>query len=242
MQTRAAPGGLSPLTLERTVEPEWLDHLPPDDPRAVRSRRDLRVVNRIMGHSRIIRRVLEEHVDTDAPRLAEIGAGDGTQMLAVLEKLPPRKQGTISIVDMQPLVSDTVLKRYAKRGYTAAIETADVFDWLARQHDTYDAIVANLFVHHFEAPRLITLFALAARCTKLFIACEPWRSRLPLVGSRLLGLIGCNDVTRHDAYLSVKAGFASTELSELWPRGDEWTLRERRAGVLSHLFVAARSA
>ena len=40
--------------LARRVEDETLDHLPEDDPRAIRSRRDLRRINRIMGNDSIV--------------------------------------------------------------------------------------------------------------------------------------------------------------------------------------------
>ena len=44
--------------MERCVEPEMLDRLPAADPEAIRSRSDLRRVNRLMGHAGIIRRAL----------------------------------------------------------------------------------------------------------------------------------------------------------------------------------------
>jgi hypothetical protein len=47
-------------------------------------------------------------------------------------------------------------------------------------------------------------------------------------------------VTRHDAVVSVRAGFADRELSALWPSGMTWTLRERARGLFSHCFVASR--
>jgi hypothetical protein len=53
-------------------------------------------------------------------------------------------------------------------------------------------------------------------------------------------MLGCNDVTRHDAVLSVRAGFTGSELSKLWPGGQEWEIEERPAGVFSHGFAALR--
>jgi hypothetical protein len=73
-----------------------------------------------------------------------------------------------------------------------------------------------------------------------FVAVEPRRSARGLLFSRLLGFIGCNRVTRHDAPISVRAGFAGQELSQLWPTGRDWSLQERPAGWFSHLFVAQR--
>ena len=45
---------MSDAILTRRVEAETLDHLREDDPRAIRSRRDLRRINRIMGNFSII--------------------------------------------------------------------------------------------------------------------------------------------------------------------------------------------
>jgi hypothetical protein len=146
----------------------------------------------------------------------------------------------IVLVDRQPVVSGDTLSRYAERRCSVSVQAADVFDWLAQQTSVYDAIVANLFLHHFVSSRLARLFTLAAACAKLFVACEPRRARLPLAGSHMLGLIGCNDVTRHDAVVSVRAGFTARELSELWPPLNGWTLQEGRAGLFSHRFVAMR--
>ena len=230
------------MGLPRRIDPEWLDELPADDPRAVRSRRDLQLVNRIMGHATVIGRALTPCVTADSARIAEIGSGDGTLMLRVLAKVEQPCLATLVFVDRQPVVTASTLARYVERGDRVTVDPADVFEWLARQTGVYDVVVANLFLHHFEAPRLAALFQLAARCTKAFIACEPRRHRLPLAGSRLLGLLGCNDVTRHDAYLSVRAGFTGTELSQLWPAAEGWDLQERRAGLFSHVFIARNAA
>jgi hypothetical protein len=58
--------------------------------------------------------------------------------------------------------------------------------------------------------------------------------------SRLLWAIGCNSVTRHDAAVSVGAGFAGSELAALWPPAPagRWNLVEESAGLFSHLFMA----
>jgi hypothetical protein len=228
--------------IDRRVDPEWLDHLAADDPRAVRSRRDLRLMNRIMGHASIIRRVLEQRAVGRPLRIAELGAGDGTLLERVLPKLSRYSTAELVFVDRQPVVSADTISRYAASRCSVSVAAADVFEWLSRQTRSFDAIVANLFLHHFEVPQLRALFALAARSTSSFIACEPRRARIPLAGSRVLGLIGCNDVTRHDAHVSVRAGFSGAELSALWPADGSWRLEERRAGLFSHLFIASHAA
>lgn len=120
---------------------------------------------------------------------------------------------------------------------------ADVLAWLAAP-DTgrRPIIVANLFVHHFAGARLRALLEGIAGHAGAFLCCEPRRSRFALQSSRMLGAIGCNDVTRHDAVASVRAGFSARELSSLWPRPNEWSLQEGPAGWFSHLFCARRGS
>jgi hypothetical protein len=49
-------------------------------------------------------------------------------------------------------------------------------------------------------------------------------------------------VTRHDALISVRAGFQGTEISELWPRAEALELEENNAGIFSHRFMAKQAA
>jgi len=207
----------------RVIEAEWLDELPHADPRAQHSRRDLVRVNALMGNVRI---VAGELARTPGLRsIGEIGAGDGAFMRAVVRAMG-RDDLELHLVDRQPL--GTV--------------TADVFDWLAdASAPRVDAIVANLFLHHFDDVRIARMLALVAGRTRAFIACEPRRSPVALAGASLLGLVGCNDVTRHDAVVSVRAGFSGREISALWPAQAPWRCEERARGLFSHGFVARRA-
>jgi hypothetical protein len=232
------------LNILRTIAPEWLDELPPDDPRALRSRRDLRRINALMMNSTLVVRELLRAFAEQPPRaIAEIGAGDGSFMLRVAEELPPQWRGTsVALLDQQNLLSAATSEKFVTTGWRTQAVTADVFSWLAQPAaPVYDVIVANLFLHHFDASRLSELLSLAAQRTRVLIACEPQRSGRALLASHLLGLIGCNDVSRHDAVVSVRAGFKNQELSGLWPAGSAWTLREHAHGLFSHCFVAIRA-
>jgi hypothetical protein len=220
----------------RVLEAEWLDELPAGDLRAIRSRGDLRRVNAIMGNARCIAEVLRQHLPDKPLSIADLGAGDGALSLAVARRLKrPRVQ--LTLVDRAPVVHGVTLERLNALGWHARIAASDVFDFLADGGERFDAVVANLFLHHFDEPRLARLLAAVAGRTRLFVACEPRRSRVALAGSRLLWALGCNDVTRHDAWVSVRAGFADAELSSLWPEG-RWQTSERAALPFSHLFVA----
>ena len=229
------------MEMVRRVEPEWLDELPPADPRAQRSRRDLKRVNSLMSNAGIVARELRRALPQGRRRIAEIGAGDGSFALALAQRLGRLDCGDFTLLDRQRLVTLETLDEFPRRGCTAHAVEADVFDWL-RQSSTpvFDAMVANLFLHHFESGRLAELLALAATHTRIFIACEPRRSGAALLGSRLLGFIGCNDVTRHDAVVSVRAGFRGNDLAAAWPASGSWILAERAQGLFSHTFVARR--
>ena len=227
--------------IARRIEPEWLDTLGALDPRARRARRDLRLVNALMGNARIVAGELAASLAPGARRVAEIGAGEGAFLLAVARSRPLRRMRLqATLVDRQPCADRSAHEAFDARGWQAVALQCDAFEWLAASGPPCDAIVANLFLHHFEADALARMLALAAARTRLFIACEPRRSAAGLAGASLLGALGCNDVTRHDAVVSVRAGFRGREISSLWPRGG-WALREGPRGPFSHLFVASRT-
>lgn len=225
--------------MQRIIRPEILDELPADDPRAIQSRRDLVKVNAFMRHRAVVTWALRR-----APRplrlIVELGAGDGTFLLKVARRLAYRSPVRAILVDRRPSVSEATRNGFVTAGWNVETCKAEVFEWLCRPHaDTADATLANLFLHHFQEGELATLLTLAAQQTRRFIACEPRRSRTGLAGASLLGLIGCNDVTIHDADISVRAGFLDSELSKHWPADTGWHLTERRRGLFTHVFVAA---
>jgi 2-polyprenyl-3-methyl-5-hydroxy-6-metoxy-1,4-benzoquinol methylase len=228
---------------QRRRQEELLDVLPASDPRARRSRRDLQRVNVLMGQRFILRQNLQALFNARAPRrIIEIGAGDGTLMLSLAHSLAAHWPGvTVVLVDRQPIVSSTTLAAFSQLGWRAECVSEDVISWL-RQGQHADLVVANLVLHHFDEAPLRDLFAGIAGAAETFVATEPRRSAVALAGSRALVLIGCNEISRHDAVVSVKAGFNDRELSALWPADDDWRLTERRAGLFTHLFIAQRQA
>ncbi len=229
--------------MNRVVEPEWLDELPADDPRAVGSRRDLARLNGWMGHVGIVARHLARVFRDHRPQLiTELGAGDGTFLVRVAERLSPRwRDVEVVLVDRQDLVGGRARERFIELGWRVTTVTEDALHWLENSaHSAGDLVLANLFLHHFTGQPLEKLLRVLSSRTNHLVACEPRRSAAALACARLLGLAGCNPVTRHDAPASVRAGFAGTELSRLWPARSGWQLEERPAGAFSHFFSAQR--
>jgi Methyltransferase domain len=228
-------------SMERVLQREWLDDLPVDDPGATGSRRDLRRLNACMGNAKIVARQLRRLPKNRGPHsLVDIGAGDGTFMLRVARHLREEWRGThLLLVDKQPAAGHQLAARFEQLGWSVELLCEDVLSFLRRpQPRAGQAIIANLFLHHFSEAQLSGLFGALSAQTDVFVAVEPRRSKLALAASRLVWLIGCNRVTRHDAPASVRAGFAGRDLSGLWPSDASWTLREERSGCFSHLFVA----
>lgn len=222
---------------------ELLDSLPANDPRAIEARKDLRRLNFVMRHRLYFRNaILRAGLWNERNRIAEIGAGDGTLLFYLAKKLPGvAVQATL--VDRQKVVTDSLIGEFQRNGWRAKIVEADIFDWAANLSSGspgFDLILTNLFLHHFSDAQLERLFQSLARHMNCLMACEPRRGILAKLGARLVGLLGCNAVTRHDAKVSVEAGFRDQELTSLWPEPENWTFTERRAGVFTHFFCARR--
>ena len=242
--------------MPRVVAPEALDDLDERDPLAIRSRRDLQRVHRFMGTRSMVARALRSacsgHPRAAPLHVLELGAGDGTLMLGVARELADDWATVrLTLLDRQNLVTPQTLAAYRAAGWSAQACVADALAW-ADGHTgqgvcepltggRWDLVIVNLFLHHFEGLALATLLGCIERSADRFIACEPARSRLALVGSHLIGFTGAGPVTREDAVLSVHAGFRAGEISAVWPGAAHvWDTTERSAGLFSHCLVAQR--
>ena len=228
----------------RQLQPELLDELPADDPAAQHSRRDLRRINLCMGNARLVAATLSRSLRSAPPkRIVDLGAGDGAFLLQLVKQLPTLPLRTeLILVDRANAADERVLAELRTRGFHPQVEQADAWEWVStRTAQAGTWVVTNLFLHHFTEETLRSAFLSLSKKTAVCCACEPRRAAGPLLASRLLGLIGANAVTRHDAVVSVRAGFAGQELSSLWPTDSGWQLTERQAGWFSQLFLAKKT-
>lgn len=196
--------------MQRLVEPEILDRLPVDDPEAIRSRRDLRWINFLMGNERwLARRIFQ--LPSARKGVWEIGAGEGK----LLRRLASRDPEV-------PLTGCDLAPRPRNLSDRVAWRQGDVFDQLVTASG--GVLVANLFLHHFDEPALARFGSLLGDFDTLCIN-EPHRSSLALAqGHLLLPFVG--PVTRHDMLLSIRAGFRRGELPERLGLAGDWRVRE----------------
>jgi hypothetical protein len=230
--------------MTRTVLPELLDHLDPDDRSAQRSRRDLQRIHLVMRTLPTLRGAIRHLELPHRPRrVLELGAGDGTLLLRLARthaSLWPDVE--LTFMDQHDLVSAQTRDAYGALGWRVSVLKRDVLEWAreAGPRDT-DLCLTTLFLHHFQGQELADILAAVAARSFAFVACEPRRDPLSHLASRLVGLIGGNRVTRSDAVSSVAAGFRGFELGQQWPDPGSWRLEESHAFPFTHLFSARAS-
>ena len=199
------------MIMQRLVEPEILDQLPADDPEAIRSRRDLRGINFLMGNERwLVRRISQ--LPAARKGVWEIGAGEG-KLLGRLAMHHPE----------MPLTGCDFAPRPAGLPERIVWRQGDVFDQLAPTAG--GVLVANLFLHHFDD---LSLARFGSLLTHFDAVClnEPHRSSGAMAQARLL-LPFVGAVTRHDMLVSIRAGFRRGELPErLGLTAGGWRVRE----------------
>jgi SAM-dependent methyltransferase len=229
----------------RSVEPERLDNLAADDPLAMDSRRDLQRVHRAMRSLTILKDAISR-IDGATPprRILELGAGDGSLLLRLARTMRPQWGDVeLTLLDRQNLLSASARQAFVELNWHVTIMCMDALDWAQSpptQH--YDLCITTLFLHHFESANLGRLLAGVATQADAFIACEPRRNQIAHLGSRLIGLLGANEVTREDGVKSVAAGFNDRELTEIWSKvSGDWRVDEYSAWPFTHCFWAART-
>jgi hypothetical protein len=140
------------------------------------------------------------------------------------------------VLDRHDIVSRETHAAFDALGWHCEVLRGDIFEVLPKIQP--DIVTANLFLHHLDDIGLMELLTAVAAHARSFVACEPRRGRFTLLGARLVRVLGANDVTRHDAVVSVQAGFRGRDLSALWPQDGHWRLSENFVLPFTHVFKA----
>ncbi len=214
----------------RQITPEILDQLPSDHPDAVASRRDLRLINAVMGNHRWLAKRMLTYLNP-GDQIVELGAGDGQLAGVFLKLAPPNHDFRYQALDLAP--------------QPQAWPDDPRFHWLTGDLFQCDAlasatmVVANLILHHFTDPALATLGAKMSQA-RVVLAREPARRRRWM--SYLLYPLGLNRVTKHDMKASIEAGFLGDELADaLGLRSPDWSIRCSETLFNAHQMQATSS-
>ena len=185
----------------RCVTPEMLDSLDPTHPDAIGSRRDLRIINRLMGNGSWLHRQVAQLPANR--RYLEIGAGQGelaSDLIAALSLT------SYTALDMAPEPEGWPSRANWVQGDLLSSES----------FQDADVLIASLILHHFTDDQLQRIGKRIENSSiQTILVCEPCRRGVHKYQLSAGRLIGFNHVTLHDGAVSIVAGFRRAELPTL---------------------------
>lgn len=214
--------------MNRVVAQEILETLADDDPAAIRGRKDLLLVNGIMGNHRWVTSTLRRRM-RPGWRILEIGAGDGALSRKFLAK-GLCTAGQLHAMDLAGRPADWPQDAHWYQG-----------DLFQNPIPDTEVVVANLFLHHFEDHQLGQLGRNLPDSVRCIIAAEPARYAFhKFQGALFSRLTGLHAITRFDMQVSIRAGFRGDELARALRLGPEWSCRARCTAFGAYRFEATR--
>lgn len=217
--------------MKRVHTPEMMDA--PDAPRErlASALGFIRGVNRRLGGVRALVSHLSRwsaNWPTDRPvTLLDIGTGSADLPVAARRWAMGRGFDLrVTGVDNHPTTLDLAREHVAAQGDDVArgveLVEADALSLTDRHSDrSFDYVHAGLFLHHMDSEiKVLTMLRIMDRLAARGIVWNDlMRSRIGLAAIRLM-TIGQDEMVRHDAYVSVKAGFTKREALDLAHRVD----------------------
>ncbi|GIV37641.1 MAG: hypothetical protein KatS3mg032_2020 [Cyclobacteriaceae bacterium] len=195
----------------RSHAPEMMDNLLCSGEVVCRTLRELDLINQWLGGNRITLNILRRLLPgPDVPvTLADLGCGSG-EMLRLIAKNFPQHNLQLTGIDANPHIIS-----YARQHtHTPQIrfETLNIFD-SSFAEQTFDIVLATLFLHHFTHQELVTLLKqLKHQARRGIVINDLHRHFLAYHSIRLLTrLFSGSDMVKYDAPLSVLRGFTFSE-------------------------------
>ncbi len=187
----------------RVIEPELLDHLPPEQARP--NLADLVRINRQFGGHSVLRKTLRQiaHLPP-VPTFLDVGAASGDSGRVIRELFP---RAAITSLDYNA----TNLEQAP-----CPKLIADAFH-LPFAPASFDYVLCSLFLHHFQNAEVTELLrAFYAVAKRGLVVCDLERHILPyLFLPATRHLFRWNKITVHDGLKSVRAAFRAQELLRL---------------------------
>lgn len=204
------------MRMKRRIEAELLDAAPAAE--AEENLRDLVRINRWLGGHWVLPGLVESVAGRgEALRVLDVGAASGDMGEALRRRFPRAR-----VVALDRLARNLGAAEGPK-------VVADAFR-LPFGPRTFDVVMANLFLHHFEEEAAVRLLEEMARVAgRAVVVLDLWRHRVAkgfLPATR--GLCRWHELTVADGVRSVEAGFVAAELGALARRAGLGAARVRR--------------
>ena len=189
--------------MPRRIEPEQMDAAPPEV--AAGNLRDLIRINRWLGGHWLLPRIVRAVAEPDeALRVLDVGAASGDMGEALRRRFPRARV----------LSLDRMLRNLAAAPPPKVVADAAALPFAP---GTFDIVMGNLFLHHFEDREAVLLLREMARvAARAVVILDLWRH--PLARAFLPAtspLLGWHRLTVEDGMASVAAGFLPDELARL---------------------------
>lgn len=146
----------------------------------------------------------------------------------------------VTAVDLHPTTLQIARERVREAGEESAVTIlqSDALNLMSLfEPDSFDYVHAGLFLHHLSDLQALTMLRIMDRLARAGIV---WNDLVRSPAYRALVhviLIGQPEMVRHDARVSVEAGFTSAEVMDMARRLDLGFTRYRR--VLGYRFTLA---
>jgi SAM-dependent methyltransferase len=194
---------IAPDLSTRSNEPELLDE-GVGEAEALRSLRDLRLVNRWFSNRSSVLRALRPHL-VPGCRLLDVGCASGDLTAYVLRRSPrTRAVG----VDIKPLHF-----RFAPPAIRRVVADVRALPFAER---SFDVVTASLFLHHFDGAELpVVIASLAALARRALVVSDLERALVPyLFGRTVFPMLFRSRVSVQDGLVSIRRGFTRADLEQ----------------------------
>ncbi|QQS45088.1 MAG: methyltransferase domain-containing protein [Acidobacteriota bacterium] len=203
----------------RSSEPELIDGSDYSFEEYIDTLADLRRINRLLGgRSAMIRRLLPMilEIGKSEVSLLDVGTGSADIPLEIVNRA--RRHGIrvqFVVLDLNE-VAALEARRLTAPCPEISVVRADALN-LPFAAESFDFVLASLFLHHFENPSAVRLIKSFARVAgRAFIINDLRRHPIAYYSIRLLATVFTqNRLVRHDAAVSVLRGFIEPDITDI---------------------------
>jgi ubiquinone/menaquinone biosynthesis C-methylase UbiE len=194
---------IKPLLNKRLIEPEFLEHAPPEEARA--NLADIVRLNERFGGHGVLRKTLAQVVNGNSTfTLLDVGSASGDTSRLISQLYPAARVTSLDLnaVNLAAAPKPKLL--------------ADAFQ-LPFQDNSFDYVFCSLFLHHFEDEQVTELLAGFYRVARRAVLVSDLERHVLsyLFFPATRPFFKWAPITVHDGMTSVRAGFRAEELRHI---------------------------